>query len=216
MENSWSEVGVVPFTKKCLMNKKVCHDVTDKDYSNFDIFHDIQSQNNFSTTQFNIMLNIICYKGDALKAQFTENTIWERQATMTVMVPQTCKHQEAIADANTSMSSQTNMFKVAEINRRTPEAAEMENCKQSWVEYHLRCKDALLILERLVNELEKNVGQQTSKELETLLWWKGVSVSKMGNVANRCILHKKIAEGGAEEVSIFTHGQRTTRLSLMH
>ncbi len=99
MENAWSEVGVVPFTKKCLMNKKVCHDETDKDYPNFDLFQDIQSQNNFSSTQ----LNIMGYKGDALNSQLTENTIWERQTTTTVMVPQTCKCQDAIAAANTSM-----------------------------------------------------------------------------------------------------------------
>ncbi len=85
MENAWSEVGVVPFTKKCLMNKKVFHDVTDKDYPNFDLFQDIQSQNYFSSTQ----LNIIGYKGDALNSQFMENTIWERQAATTVTVPQT-------------------------------------------------------------------------------------------------------------------------------
>ncbi len=36
LKNAWDEVGVVPFTKKCLTNKKVCHDVMDKDYSNFD------------------------------------------------------------------------------------------------------------------------------------------------------------------------------------
>jgi hypothetical protein len=80
LENAWSEVGVIPFTKKCLMNKKVHHDVTDKDYPNFDLFQDIQSQNNFSSTQ----LNIIGCKGDALQSQFTENTIWERQAATTV------------------------------------------------------------------------------------------------------------------------------------
>jgi hypothetical protein len=37
LENAWSEVGNVPFTKKCLTNKKVCHDVTDKDYPNIDV-----------------------------------------------------------------------------------------------------------------------------------------------------------------------------------
>jgi hypothetical protein len=99
LENAWSEVGVVPFTKKCLMNKKTCHDVTDKDYLNFDLFQDIQSQNNFSSTQ----LNIMGYKCYALKSQFTENTIWESQAATTVMVPQTCRCQDAIAAANTSM-----------------------------------------------------------------------------------------------------------------
>ncbi len=131
MENAWSELGAVPFTKKCLMNKKVHHDVTDKDYSSFDLFQDIQSQNNFSYTQ----LNIMGYKGDELKSQFTENIIWERQAATTVTVPQTCKRQDAVAAANTSMSPQTNMFKAAEINRQTEEAAEMENGKHSRVEY---------------------------------------------------------------------------------
>jgi hypothetical protein len=91
------------------MNKKVCHDVTDKDYLNFDLFQDMQSQNNFSSTQ----LNIMGYKGDALKSQFTENTIWERQAATTVTVPQTYKFQDAIAATNISMSPQTNMFKAA-------------------------------------------------------------------------------------------------------
>jgi hypothetical protein len=109
LENAWSEVGVVPFTKKILMNKKVCQDVTDKDYPNFDLFQDIQSQNNISSTQ----LNIMGYKGDALKSQFMENTIWERQAATTVTVPQTCECQDAIVAANTSMSPQTNMFKAA-------------------------------------------------------------------------------------------------------
>jgi hypothetical protein len=45
LENAWSEVGVIPLTKKCLMNNKVCHDV------------------------------IMGYKGDALNPQFMENTI---------------------------------------------------------------------------------------------------------------------------------------------
>ncbi len=45
----------------------------------------------------------------------------------------------------------------------------MENGKKSPVEYHLRRKATLPIFERLVNELENNVGWQTSKELEMLL-----------------------------------------------
>jgi hypothetical protein len=192
------------------MNKKVCHDVTDKDYPNFDLFQNIQSQNNFSSNQLNIMGS----KGDALKSQLMQNIIWERQAITTVTVPQTCKHQDAIAAANTSMSPQTNMFKAAEINWQTEEVVEMENGKHSRVEYHLRHKAALPILERLVNELGKNVGWQTSKELERLLWWKGVPVSKMGNVANRRILHEQFAEGGAEEVSIPTPWMENNQIEL--
>jgi hypothetical protein len=71
--HSWSEVSVVPFTKKILMNKKVCHDGTYEDYDpNFDIFQEVQSQNNFCTTQ----LNVMGYKGDTLKLQFTEIKFW--------------------------------------------------------------------------------------------------------------------------------------------
>ncbi len=65
-----------------------------------------------------------------------------------------------------------------------------------------------------MNELEKNFGWQTCKELETLLWWNGVLVSKMGNIANRCILHKKIVEGGAEEVSIPTPWMENNQIEL--
>jgi hypothetical protein len=34
----WSKVGIVPFTQKCLANKKVCHDGMDKDNPDFDEF----------------------------------------------------------------------------------------------------------------------------------------------------------------------------------
>jgi hypothetical protein len=47
-----------------------------------------------------------------------------------------------------------------------------------------------------------------------LLWWKGVPVSKMGNVVNRCILHEKYAEGGAEEVSIPTPWTENDQIEL--
>jgi hypothetical protein len=82
---------------------------------------------------------------------------------MTVTVPQTCECQDAITAANTSMSPQTNMFKAAEINRQTKEVVEMENGKHSRVEYHLRRKAALPILECLVNELEKMSGGKQAR-----------------------------------------------------
>ncbi len=34
----WAEVGAVPFTMKCLVNKKVGHNGTDRDDPNFDAF----------------------------------------------------------------------------------------------------------------------------------------------------------------------------------
>ena len=39
----------------------------------------------------------------------------------------------------------------------------------------------------------------TGKELELLLRWRGVPVSKMGNVANRRVLYQQFADGGEEE-----------------
>ncbi len=56
------------------------------------------------------------------------------------------------------------MFKAAEINRWTAEAVEMENGKKSWVEYHLRCKATLPILECLVNELKKKQCRAANKQ----------------------------------------------------
>ncbi len=72
----------------------------------------------------------------------------------------------------------------------------MENGKKSRVEYHLRLMATLPILERLVNELENNVAQQTSKKLETLLRWKDVPVSKMGKIPSKKILYQQFEEGG--------------------
>jgi hypothetical protein len=41
--------------------------------------------------------------------------------------------------------------------------------------------------------------QWHGKELEVLLCWKGVPVSKMGNVANRRVPYQQFADGGGEE-----------------
>ncbi len=94
------------------------------------------------------------------------------------------------------------MFIVVELNRQRAEAAEREKDKKSRVEYHTRRKAALLIVDRLENELEKDVGRLKSKKLEVLLRWKGVPVLTMGNVANRRILYQQFAEAGAEEAGI--------------
>ena len=78
-----------------------------------------------------------------------------------------------------------NMFKVVKINRQTEEAVEREKEKKSQVEYHVRQEAKLPIVNHLENELENNVAQLTSKELEVLLQWKGVPVLKMGNITKR-------------------------------
>ncbi len=91
------------------------------------------------------------------------------------------------------------MFKAAEIVRRNAEAVEMEKDKKRCLEYHARREAALPILDRLENVLENIVVQLTGKELEVLLHWKSVLVSKMGNVANRQVLYQQFADGGEEE-----------------
>ena len=76
------------------------------------------------------------------------------------------------------------MFKSAEIMRRNAEAVEVEKDKKRRLEYRARREAALPVLNRLENVLENAVTRLTGKELEVLLRWKGVHVSKMGNVAN--------------------------------
>jgi hypothetical protein len=98
--HSWSEVGVLPFTKKCLTNKKVCHHGMDKEYPNLNIFQDIQSQNNFSTTQ----LNIMGYKGDVLKSQFRENR-YPRLASTKRLLPLQIRMGRSILSWQASISS---------------------------------------------------------------------------------------------------------------
>ncbi len=94
------------------------------------------------------------------------------------------------------------MFIAVELNQQRAKATEREKDKKSWVEYHTRREVALLIVDRLENELENDVGRLKSKELEVLLRWKGVPVSTMGNIANRRILYQQFTEGGVEEAGI--------------
>jgi hypothetical protein len=47
--------------------------------------------------------------------------------------------------------------------------------------------------------LENVVAWLTGKELEVLLHWKGVPVSKMGNMVNRRVPYQQFTVGGEEE-----------------
>ncbi len=128
-----------------------------------------------------------------------------------VTVTHTHEHQEAlpaphmhgkkvfVTECEHVMSD--NMFKAAEVNRRTEDATERAKEKKNQVEYHARQEAALPIVNRLRNVLENNVAWLTTNKLEVLLRWKGVPVSKMGNVANRHVLYQQFA-GGEEEASI--------------
>jgi hypothetical protein len=207
-KNSWREVGAVPHTRKCLTNLKVRRDGMDERDPNFDAYQDVQSQNDYSTTQ----LNVMGYKGDILRAQFCPDKITERKASLPVTVANTRERQEALAAAHTHSKkffvtggkhvTSNDMFISVELNWQKAEAAEREKDRKSRVEYHVRREAAPPIIDRLETELENYVGRLKSKELEVLLQWKGVPVSKMGNVAERRILYQQFAEGGAEEVGI--------------
>ena len=78
--NSWRSVGAVPHTRKCLTNSKVRHNGTDKQDTNFNFYQDIQSQNDYSTAQ----LNLMGYRGDVLRALFRPDKISERTASVAV------------------------------------------------------------------------------------------------------------------------------------
>ncbi len=106
--------------------------MTDKDCPIFDAFQDIQSQNNFSTTQ----LNVMGYKGEALKSQFMENEIRERQAAATVIVPQTCKCQEAIATKNLHgkmfLSQEASMSPLTTCSKGQKSTGRLQTRPQRW------------------------------------------------------------------------------------
>ncbi len=132
-----------------------------------------------------------------------------RSAAAPVTVPHTRERQEALTAATTHGKkffvtggkhiTSDNMFKSAKIVSQNAEAVEREKDRKRRLEYHARREAALPILDHLENELENVVARLTGKELEVLLCWKGVPVSKMGNVANRRVLYQQFADGGEEE-----------------
>ncbi len=168
-KHSWSKVGAVPHTRKCLTNSKVRQDGTDERDSNFNAYQDIQSQNDYSTTQ----LNIMGYRGDLLRAQFCPDKISERRASGPVTVGNTREHQEALAATHTHGKkffvtggehvTLNDMLIAAELNQRKAEATGREKDKKSRVEYHARREAALPIVDRLKNELENDVGRLSDR-----------------------------------------------------
>ncbi len=64
---------------------------------NFNVYQDIQSQNDYSTTQ----LNVMGCRGDILRVQFCPDKISERKVLVPVTVANTREHQEALAAMHT-------------------------------------------------------------------------------------------------------------------
>ncbi len=209
----------MPHMRKCLTNLKVRHDRTDEQDPNFDAYQEVQSQNDYSTTQ----LNVMGYRGDVLSAQFHPDKISKRKALGPVTVANTHERQEALAATHMHGKkffvmggehlTSDDIFIVVELNRRREEAMEREKDKKSRVEYHTRHEAALPIVDRLKNELENDVGQLKSKELEVLLRWKGVPVSTMGNVANRCILYQHSQREARRRRASRPCGRKSTKQS---
>jgi hypothetical protein len=118
---------------------KVRHDGTDERDPNFDAYQDIQSQNDYITTQ----LNVMGYRGDLLRAQFCPDNIRERRALWPVTVANTRERQEALAAAHThgkkffvtggEQVTSKDILIAAELNQRKAEVTERENDKKSRV-----------------------------------------------------------------------------------
>ena len=155
---------------KCLENKKVGHDGTDRDdLKNFDAFADVQLQNDYSTTQ----LTMLGYKGEMLRAQYHDAKVRALRAAAPVTVAHTRERQEALAAATTHGKKflvtggehimSDNMFKSAEIVRRNVEALEVEKDKKRRLEYRARREATLPVLDRLENVLENAVIRLTGK-----------------------------------------------------
>ncbi len=194
----WSKVGAIPYTKKCLSNPKVLHNGTDTNKLPFDVYQDVQLQNDHSTMQ----LLVMGYSGDFLGAQFLWEKICESQATSApVTVTNTRKRQEALV-ATSMVGSIFFLMEgqhltaydgwiALEMKEWKMRAAEVEREKKKQLGDHTRCKEVLPILNCLKHELHGNVDRLKYGDLKVLLKWKGVLASKMGNVAEKKVLYKK-------------------------
>jgi hypothetical protein len=87
--------------------------------------------------------------------------------------------------------------------------AALEKEKKNLLEKQSSHGAALPVLNRLKNELNGNINSLSNSELEKLLWWKGIPVSKMGKHAERKVLYKRIVEEGGD-INVDGLGPRQT------
>ena len=97
-KNSWEQVGACPLTKACLNNPKLRHSGADKNDPNYNVYQEMQSQNDSSTAQ----LVAMGYNCDLPKAEFKEDHI-NKQKETSVTVPNTLasQQQQALAKSKT-------------------------------------------------------------------------------------------------------------------
>ena len=214
--NAWNEVGAVgtdetgrrTVTMKCINDKKVRHDGTNKSDPNYNVYQDIQMKNIYACTQ----LTLMGYNGDILKIMFKEDKIRARlEAAAPVTQPQSRARQEALAWAVTAgerffatggggMANSNDAFKAMDIKKRQPRIDAMVKDKKLREEYHQRNAVARPILDRLKNELQSNVDKLNNTELTAVLKAKGIPVTKMGKVADKKKLLKSILEADDGEI----------------
>ena len=197
----WAAVGAVPFTMKCLSNDNVHHNGNDVNDPEYDKYQIIQSKNDYSCTQ----LSAMGYDADLLKTVFDEDRIKVavEDFTHSVTVANAREQQEALVKATTHGKkffvaggehiNSNDMFISAEMGNREREIMEMEKGKKVRIEFHVRRNAALVVLDRLDQELDGDAERLTNKDLEVLLRWKCVLPSKMGNMANKRVLYQQFA-----------------------
>jgi hypothetical protein len=78
-----------------------------------------------------------------------------------------------------------------EMKEQKSRVAEMEREKKRQLGDHARRKEMLPILNCLEHELGGIVNRLKDRELKALLKWKGVPMSKMGNMVAKKVLNKK-------------------------
>jgi hypothetical protein len=69
----------------------------------------------------------------------------------------------------------------------------MEKGEKVRIEFHAGSDAALVVLDRLKHELDNVVMWLCNKELDVFLKWKGIAVSKLGNMVNRRLLFQQFA-----------------------
>jgi len=216
--SAWNKVGAVGtdeetgrrcVTMECIKSKKVRVDGTDVSDPNYSIYQEIQSKNDYATTQ----LSMRGFMGHLLKVQFKEDEIRARQEALLVTDPQSDARREAMRNASTAgarffayggSGHVTSDDVIANINMNNlqPMIAALEKEKKLRTEYHLKLAAAQPILERLENVLSNNTDRLNGGDLAVLLKWKGIAASKMGNLDAKRRMYRDILEKESEDENL--------------
>ena len=167
---------------------------------------------------------MIGYSGDVLKAVFCPDKIcqWRTEETMTVEL--TCEQQVALVAVKTCGKiffatgggqhlTADDRFIAAGMCIREAAVKQKEKEKKSRSEGNVKRDATLIVLDCLENHLNGNGNALLSKELETLLKWKGVQVSKMGDKTVKRALYKKMSKRAVVGSRQLVHGWTPTRKS---